>query len=88
MICRGQSSASTRLTGERPAPARPRLASDPIAPPRSTNAKDMVKLMGSGGTLVTHGGKLPAQVDYAGAGRSAAKWSEYLSERGVSAKSA
>lgn len=51
-----------------------------------TNAVDMVKLMGGGGTLVTYGGKLPAQVAYPGSERKPTKWSDYLSEHGVSAK--
>jgi trans-2-enoyl-CoA reductase len=51
-----------------------------------TNASDMVKLLGSGGTLVTYGGKLPANVAYPGSDRKPMKWSDYLKEHGVSAK--
>jgi NADPH:quinone reductase-like Zn-dependent oxidoreductase len=51
-----------------------------------TNAADMVKLVGGGGTLVTYGGKLPKEVAYPGAERKPMKWAEYLSKSGVSAK--
>ena len=51
-----------------------------------TNASDMVKLLGSGGTLVTYGGKLPANVAYPGSDRKPIKWSDYLKEHGVSEK--
>ncbi len=52
----------------------------------ATNASDMVKLLGGGGTLVTYGGKLPANVEYPGSDRKQTKWSDYLKEHGVSAK--
>ena len=69
-----------RLISDLPKPA---LA---INSASGTNAADMVKLVGGGGTLVTYGGKLPAQVAYPGAERKPMKWSEYLSKSGVSAK--
>lgn len=54
----------------------------------SPDAVSMVKLMGSGGVLVTTGAKLPAQVAYGGSGRKPIKWTEYLSKAGVTTKKA